>query len=480
MNLRLVRFDRSKVELASKKGFKTQFTAAMCMELDGELLLEFLKKNEKPKIDSLAQSGLSEKIEKALKNSRKKHGELAEKARLFRNGLHYWLRGRYGAGAEVFGLMKLPSAMDSELEMQALYMPRKRPMPISAYHKASSNGYERRHLLTWAAEFLPVVEAMGGYGNTQLTKGGIDDNVLSSGMNPAIVSVPSDDNSKASARTAFGKQFPDSGFSIPYQLVGSYEYIKAIDYINRLARKSTAAEIKVYDSLIASQKEFSFYCGIATDYGLRKIDDLDEDERGLIESTYKRQTLAWLLALARVEVGATVSMYGESDDPFGQIGMSKFGVKEYTEILLDDLSAHLKAMEQDQRFQKATTARRISGETFAYLRRARLVNDLLGKVLLTNNKELIAAAEPYVRSIENYIDRVVRRVEKALRPSFAINSGTEGSGSPEIGPELESGSSRIESVSRNRQRLYECAAPQNSGGSGRRGGPLDGFGGLGR
>jgi len=106
----------------------------------------------------LSRQGLAKNIQQTLEATRSESNNLAQKAQLFRNATHYWFRGRYGSGPLTFGMLKHPDAMNSKLVMQRLYMPRQRPKPISAYHgdEVSSEGYDRRHLFTWAAEYRPL------------------------------------------------------------------------------------------------------------------------------------------------------------------------------------------------------------------------------------------------------------------------------------------------------------------------------------
>ena len=156
-DLRLQRFDWSTSQLESQRDFYSRFTAAMCQERDGQVLIEYLTNTPFPSRSPLQQPGLADKIQKTLDDSRQKNGELATKAQLFRNGLHYWLRGRYGNGPLKYGMLKHKQAVSNPSQMESLYMPRDRPWPISAYHgpTESSEGYERRHLYTWAVEYRP-------------------------------------------------------------------------------------------------------------------------------------------------------------------------------------------------------------------------------------------------------------------------------------------------------------------------------------
>ena len=172
IELRLQRFNWATTELNTKQDFKSQFTATMYQAIDGEIVADFLAKNDSPNRTALSQQGLAKNIQQTLKETRAKNGKLAQKAQLFRNGMHYWFRGRYGAGPLTFGMLKHPDAINSKSVMQSLYMPRQRPKPISAYHgdEVSSEGYDRRHLFTWAAEYRPLEGKLKARGSSSSRK----------------------------------------------------------------------------------------------------------------------------------------------------------------------------------------------------------------------------------------------------------------------------------------------------------------------
>ena len=232
-----------------------------------------------------------------------------------------------------------------------------------------------------------------------------------------------------SIQATLRKEFAKADQSIPYRLVGTYEYLKAIENFDQLVELSSSIEIKTYDRIIAAQREMAFFSGIATDYGIEKISRLPADEQLLINSFYRRNTLAWLLALAKVEVGATISMYGKSDDPFNAIGIGKtnFGKNEYAEIISDDLASHLKAVAGDPGFQNAMNVQKPNSDTLAYLRRAKLIQDLLNGLYQNGNSEQIAAARPYADKIDMFVDGLQRRIKAAERTMSASGQGGTGS-----------------------------------------------------
>lgn len=172
--LRLIRFNRSHQELLDGGDFEKLLIAAMCMELDAEQLTELYQDNSPESFTRVAlqDPNLSKTIQKKLKEGRQVGDDVSLKAILLRSGLHFWLRGRYGEGQLANGLLKSPEAMTSTLAMEGLYMPKKRPRPISDYHdnESSEPGYDRRHYYTWAVEHRPLIEERSSRRDSATTK----------------------------------------------------------------------------------------------------------------------------------------------------------------------------------------------------------------------------------------------------------------------------------------------------------------------
>ena len=164
--LRLQRFKVAHQTLTddeNEDNFELMLTSAMALEQDGRVLATFFKDNDSISRESLLADNLSDEISSMLKSGREAGGEVTKKANLFRNGLHYWVRGRYGAGPSTGGLVKAPNATDSISSMELLSMPKLRDKPISSYHseEETTAGYDRRHHYTWAAEYRPVRTVQG-------------------------------------------------------------------------------------------------------------------------------------------------------------------------------------------------------------------------------------------------------------------------------------------------------------------------------
>ena len=165
-DLRLQRFKsahQALVDPSNKDDFELMLTSSMALEQDGQVLSQFLNGNDSIERESLAVPGLLEQINEMAVSGKQSAGDVAVKAKKLRNGLHYWVRGRFGAGPLANGLVKSPKAMKSAEAMKALLMPKVRNKPISNFlsDEESLAGYDRRHYKTWAAEYRPVTVVRG-------------------------------------------------------------------------------------------------------------------------------------------------------------------------------------------------------------------------------------------------------------------------------------------------------------------------------
>ena len=221
-------------------------------------------------------------------------------------------------------------------------------------------------------------------------------------------------------------KFGKADNTFPYRLVGSYEYGTSLKNLGDLVDSSTSDQIDVYDKLIQSRPEYSFHSGVVMESGLNaKLDSSTSLTGGAPASEYLKHSLAWMMALARVELGATMSMYGESDDPFGDavaIGGSKFGSDEYLKILMDDLAAHLETAKIDPDYQRGLSLKeQVDATSLADLRRTKLMSDLLDKVISSGESEVISAAGPYAKLAQKAINQLTQKIALATT-SFTTTS----------------------------------------------------------
>ena len=150
--LRLQRFHYAEKQLSPLAGFMDQIHAVDALQTDGRLLFEYLKKNPSPDPDT-TELELASYIKKRVDEAIKANPQLAHQAQLLFGALHYWLRGRYGAGTDGHGLLKGASAQHSREASFALFMPKETPKPSDPL--TSNNPvpqFERRHHYHWCFE----------------------------------------------------------------------------------------------------------------------------------------------------------------------------------------------------------------------------------------------------------------------------------------------------------------------------------------
>lgn len=225
-------------------------------------------------------------------------------------------------------------------------------------------------------------------------------------------------------------KFAEGDDVFPYRLVGSYEYGKSLGYLGELADTSTSEEISVYDKLISENPEYAFYSGVALNYGLQpNVAEMDAEQVAELDKNCRQSSLAWMMALARVELGATVAMYGEQEDPFGvpvAIGGTEFGAEEYLKVLVDDLAAHLKAAVGDQRYHNALNPKlKVDNGSLAFLRRTQLIDALLDKVMSSGEQEVMTEVAPYAEKAEEYVDTMIDKIEYAVSPETQTRTSIE-------------------------------------------------------
>ena len=204
--------------------------------------------------------------------------------------------------------------------------------------------------------------------------------------------------------------FAKADKSIPFRIVGTYEYRQSLDALDRLVAQSTPEQIVVYNKMLDDRPEFSFCNGVdSLGTGRVALAAKATDNQWL--DPYMRRGLPWMTALARVELGATMSMYGDSKKPFAEFAPSAFDLAAYLEIMFDDVVVHLKDLAQDSGFRTVVQpAHAPDSWTLAYLRRIKLIRDMLAVLYLTEQPEMIANLVPLESELKYYQNKLVRRI----------------------------------------------------------------------
>lgn len=166
MELRLDRLALGVRTLKDPKLTKERFLAAYATAVDAQTLIEYLaarsearakaeKANQpdEPLHPVLDDAQVLNEVKQRQSEAKTLAGSLATKARLVFEGLHWWMRGRYGNGTELAGLLKSEAAVRNPQDSLWLFMPRDLrivPTEPTVGRLDSIPRFERRFLYTWA------------------------------------------------------------------------------------------------------------------------------------------------------------------------------------------------------------------------------------------------------------------------------------------------------------------------------------------
>ena len=157
------------------------------------------------------------------------------------------------------------------------------------------------------------------------------------------------------------------------RVVGFLEYSRALALLDRLLDTATPAELEAMDSLVRHRDEFAVYTNLSRRMELEPSTLGEGKDAGM--NNGPQRGLAWVMALARVELGAMAAGFTDQPDPFSWGRPSRLELPAYKEILTDGMRSHYWALRSDP------TARRLVFHTepqaIAYARRVTLAIEFL-------------------------------------------------------------------------------------------------------
>ena len=139
--------------LADAAEFDTQFEALLQLHSAKLFFDDFFERKAGGFADPTSAVEFKQLVDEKIAAVQVGREAIAQKVVLFRTGLHWWFRGRYGAAELAGGLMKPASAKNNPQAMFGLQMPRKRPEPKSVISLPTATQvpeyFERRHHYNW-------------------------------------------------------------------------------------------------------------------------------------------------------------------------------------------------------------------------------------------------------------------------------------------------------------------------------------------
>ena len=441
--LRLHRLNTAAKALLNPGDFETDFASALFLEEDAEALEFFFKNADELDAEELNQPGLVQTTFATIMDVRNSGSPVVEKAKLLSKGLLQWKRGRYGIGELGNGLLKAKNNILGQTSSNSLRMPDK-TLAISQFLGSDSgSGYDRRHYYTWDLEYRPLFQSYGSSSDrdtqrelTSVSPTQSQQLICTNGQPYTLhtTDVEFQDTNTSVKRTYVNNEWAPQDDSIPPRIVGTHEYSAALAYLEKLVGKSSDDEIEVYDKVIAQLPEFVFYSGMTAGITQPKPvadnqDVKDADPKDFAGRQFRKQSLAWLMALAKVELNATRSMYNPGDGAFIARAGKTFGMQEYYHVLLDDVAAHLMAIETDDQFKKAIKKSFETGtsDTVAYMRRLKVISNMLVALEQSGDPMIAQKSAGYRKTIDSYdkklLAQAVRSAQDQVHVTRTVNVG---------------------------------------------------------
>lgn len=129
------------------------------------------------------------------------------------------------------------------------------------------------------------------------------------------------------------------------RLVGYLEYTRALSLLDPLVASASSEELKLMDQIVASRPEYTVYTNISRRIPKQVATSLDEPAAA--NDTFAKRGLAWVMALARVELGAMLAGYTGQREPFAVLPPTRFEMPAYAEMLTDGARVHYWSLRND-------------------------------------------------------------------------------------------------------------------------------------
>lgn len=138
-----------------------------------------------------------------------------------------------------------------------------------------------------------------------------------------------------------------------YRVVGFIEYGNAMALLDGFVRAASDKELRIADGIVKDRPEFTVYTNLAR--RIEKASRLSEQPKSPRDN-FARYGLEWVMALARIELGAMFAGFTSHPRPFHLVAPATlsnerkrtvYGAAAFAEMLLDGLRTHYWALEQD-------------------------------------------------------------------------------------------------------------------------------------
>jgi hypothetical protein len=128
-----------------------------------------------------------------------------------------------------------------------------------------------------------------------------------------------------------------------YRLVGFIEYGIAINHLDEFVESASSAELEIADAIVRRRPQFDVRINLSRHLAGQSLFNRPPER----SDHWTRRGLAWVMALARVELGAMLAGFSSVPRPFHMASPTMFETEAYREILTDGLRVHYWSLKRD-------------------------------------------------------------------------------------------------------------------------------------
>jgi hypothetical protein len=440
-----------RLRLAAKILSQPQLTvdhllAATVWSGDFQRASAFLKKPRRTvRRAALREHDLTKSVTTLGEQLKKSSGPLSAKARLLQEGLDWWLRARYGAGPDAMGLVKGQEQVRTPDGRFELYLPNEFPRPHDPFIKPEPDAraraqYERRHLYAWACGSRGLHGAGCVYAGFQTDKNlgkrpGLDPADASYHRRKLVANTIvantalADDRGPTVIRTAY-----DSESETLLRLVGFLEYAQALSRFDQLLSTASLNELAAMDELVKSQDQYMVYVNLSRAFPQTATTGFPERNQ-LVNDRFERRGLTWVIALARLELGAMLAAFSPRAESFQRVPPTGYERRAYDELLVDAMRCHLWGLQSDPLFNERElreAAKKNDQVTMLYDRRTRLALKLIDAVRqrtgMRISRDQLEELRQYEQKFGEYLAVLRKHGSRGGDDSAASRKGTSARG----------------------------------------------------
>ncbi|MDP7019542.1 MAG: hypothetical protein QGG36_27340 [Pirellulaceae bacterium] len=421
VEMRVQRLMFARRVLEDEDEWKTRLFAAAAVDQDGPFLVDLfpLKKNPSAtpyRAAWLNNVELPRTIRSEYEIGVREAGDLIEKSRLFTQGVQWWMRGRYGRGP-LFGGLAKPIANTSAAAQLAVAMPIQTPQPTDPTDgSASVPRFRRRHQVIWTCEERYVYQAARRIDTQTRTYYRV---TACSALTPA--------KTETSTQVFHRANVINTKTLGPHRLVGFHEYTRALANLTKLVRACNDRERAALNEIIAERDEFAVFTNLSR---LIQIGATTLDDPVRVGASYERRGLNWMMALARVELGAMLAGFSEHQSPFRASSPTDFEFDAFRDLLRDGVRVHVAAISQDNRV-RVLASLPPSQSSLAYMRRMRIANSMIKATQFYGAVDLSATQQQHLTAWLKQIEEIQGNYFARLFVMLQ-SQGVSGSGSATV------------------------------------------------